>query len=80
MSALEKITCKELIEFLWAYESGELDQERREIFDRHLAVCAECVAYLDTYRETIKMSRAAWEPDPEEIPEDLVKAILAAKG
>ena len=77
------ITCKELIDFLAAYLDGELPTEQRREFDRHLAVCPSCINYLEGYKATIAMGRAAFcGPDdaiPCDVPEDLIAAILAAR-
>jgi anti-sigma factor RsiW len=74
------VTCKEFIEFLLEYLLGEVDRTR---FDAHLAVCPSCVAYLKTYQQTVKLGKAAFiQPGdklPEEVPEDLVQAILEAR-
>jgi hypothetical protein len=55
----------------------------RARFEEHLAVCPDCVNYLHSYEETVRLGRAAFdEPDaplPEGIPEDLVQAILAMR-
>jgi anti-sigma factor RsiW len=83
MSARPYITCNELIDFLYLYVSGELPADRAAEFDRHLSVCPSCVNYLETYRETIALGRAAFEdPDlPAEdcAPEELVSAVLKAR-
>ena len=55
----------------------------RERFDEHLAHCSHCVAYLQSYRDTVALAqRALREPLAEagdETPEDLVRAVLAAR-
>ena len=71
------LPCTEIIGFLADYLDGELSPERKFEFDRHLAVCPSCVAYLETYKETIRMAKAAELP-VEDAPDDLIKAILAA--
>jgi anti-sigma factor RsiW len=71
------LPCTEIIGFLADYLDGELAADRRSEFDRHLAVCPSCVAYLETYKETIRMAKVAELP-VDEAPEDLIKAILAA--
>lgn len=75
--------CSELItEFLMDYLDGSLPEETRADFDHHLDVCASCVAYLRTYRETIAMAHAAGTAprlDLIDVPEDLVQAILDVK-
>jgi len=71
------LPCTEIIGFLSDYLDGELPPERKFEFGRHLAVCPSCVAYLETYKETIRMAKASDLP-VDEAPEDLIKAILAA--
>jgi len=77
------ITCRTFVEFLMDYTSGELPESQRDDFDRHLADCVACVTYMNTYGETIRLGKAAFQdPDaevPAEVPADLVKAILAAQ-
>lgn len=80
MSAKPYLPCREIIEFLADYLDGTLDPAARAEFDRHLAVCASCVAYLASYRLTIRMAKAAEEVDAGDPPEELVAAILAAAG
>ena len=78
------MTCRDFITFLLEYSSGELSPEQRREFDAHLAECPWCVAYLNTYEQTIRLGKAAFAqpeaPVPAEVPEELVQAILAARG
>jgi anti-sigma factor RsiW len=77
------MTCKDFIEFLLDYASGELPKAQRVLFEEHLSVCSSCVAYLSNYRDTVELSKAALcdpeRPVPEEVPEDLVAAVLSAR-
>jgi anti-sigma factor RsiW len=77
------VTCRDFVAFLMEYWSGELTAAERAGFEAHLVVCPDCVAYLDTYRETIQLCKAAYahpeERVPDEVPEELVQAILAAR-
>jgi anti-sigma factor RsiW len=79
----EYITCRELIEFLIDYVDGALPEERRTEFERHLKVCPSCRNYLDSYRMTIKLGKAALTPSDEPAsgvaPEGLVRAVRAAR-
>ena len=70
-------TCKELIEFLDDYCAGDLPAERVAGFERHLARCESCVAYVASYRETIRAAQYATAVEIEDIPPDLLTAILA---
>jgi len=77
------ITCREFIEFIWRYLSGEVSDEERLEFEFHLAQCASCVAYMKTYQETIALSKMAMAEEadevPEEVPDELVAAVLASR-
>lgn len=77
------MTCRELNSFLMDYLSGELPSDKRAVFDEHLNSCPECVAYLRSYEETVRLGRAAFsrpdEPVPDEVPDEVVAAILAAR-
>jgi anti-sigma factor RsiW len=78
------LTCKELISFLSAYLDGELPAEKQQLFDRHLSVCPDCVAYMESYKHTISLLKEqgiqADSPIPEDIPQSLLDAILAARS
>jgi anti-sigma factor RsiW len=74
------ITCQQLIDFIASYRENELTKDQHAEFERHLAVCPSCVAYLKTYEETVLLAKAsADQPAPEDIPEPLVRAILEAR-
>ncbi|HEX6862176.1 MAG TPA: zf-HC2 domain-containing protein [Thermoanaerobaculia bacterium] len=74
------IPCTEVLEFLWAYVSGELPPGQSTEFERHFATCDSCVAYLDSYRKTVELTRNACPADDlADPPEDLVQAILASR-
>jgi anti-sigma factor RsiW len=77
------MTCRELAEFLWKYLEENLSESERARFDAHLGECPHCVAYLKTYRQTIAITREGFPCGdaavPAEVPEDLLKAVLAAR-
>ena len=76
------MTCKEFVDFLMAYLDRELPEGQRDVFEAHLDDCPPCKVYLDSYRETVEIGRRCAGPDapvPEEVPESLVEAILAAR-
>jgi anti-sigma factor RsiW len=77
------MTCRELVEFLMDYLDGVLSETERLCFEQHLAKCPDCVAYLATYREAIRLSKetctAGDDSIPADVPEDLVRAVLAAR-
>jgi anti-sigma factor RsiW len=77
------VTCRECAEFLSDYLAGELPSDMSSVFERHLSLCPNCVTYLDQLRQTILAGQRAFEEDPTqpppEIPEELIRAILAAR-
>jgi anti-sigma factor RsiW len=76
------ITCREVVDFLDRYLTGGLDPDEVAKFERHLAECPPCVAYMHTYQGATAVSKAALagtEDVPEDVPEDLVLAILRAR-
>jgi anti-sigma factor RsiW len=77
------VTCREFAQFMADYLSGDLVPETNAQFERHLTVCPNCVAYLSNYRDTIALGRQAFADGeaavPDEVPDDLVKAILASR-
>lgn len=84
MTQPEYITCRELIGFLDEYVDGSMPSAQRAEVDRHLAVCPPCVAYLETYRQTIALGKAALrstdEPAPDRVPQGLLDAVRAARN
>jgi anti-sigma factor RsiW len=83
MRVCRELSCREFIEFLNDYIDQQLDLERRAVFDRHLAICPDCTAYLDSYRKTMQLSVTALSGGVlpvEPLPEKLVHAILAARS
>jgi anti-sigma factor RsiW len=77
------LTCREFVEFLMAYLSNELPAGQRAVFDKHLGDCPDCTAYLRSYEQTVRLEKLACgcgDPPPADAPEDLIRAILAARG
>jgi anti-sigma factor (TIGR02949 family) len=72
------LNCREFADFLNLYLDAELPPGEREEFERHLAECPDCVAYLDGYRKTVRVLRRLDAAD-EQPPEELIQAILAAR-
>jgi len=76
------ITCREVDSFLDDYLEGSLPEESRRTFEMHLGRCPPCRVYMDAYLKTAalaKSSAAGSGPSQDEIPEELVNAILAAQ-
>jgi len=66
---LSAMTCKEVIlDYLADYLDKALSPEVLADFERHLADCPPCVAYLNTYKKTQDLTRQAI---PQAMPEEL---------
>ncbi len=75
------LTCRQLVEFLDLYRSGELPPRNRAEFEKHLSECEACRTYLQTYRDTVALAQEAEHQDAAEVaPAKLIDAILAALG
>jgi len=76
------MTCRDIIGFLDDYVSGELPEVQRAVFEKHVACCPPCKNYLQSYEATIRLGKVACceSKEPPPIPEELVKAILAARA
>ena len=79
------ISCKELAEFLGELFDGKLAAEQRCEFDRHMAVCPSCVHYVEQYKTSSELVRHSLgtsgdAPPPADVPEALIRAILATRA
>jgi len=78
------ITCREFEAFIDSYLDGSLDRSQRRKFEWHIRFCRECRDYLDAYQRAIALGKAAYTssipPGLEDAPEDLIKAVLAARN
>lgn len=79
---MPSVTCRVFIEFLDDYIAGSQPQPLRAEFEEHIASCRQCADYLRTYRDAVKLGKAAFQPDtnapvPPEVPDELVQAVLA---
>ena len=78
------MTCREFADFMGDYLADELPPALRGAFDHHLSLCVNCQRYLASYRETVALGKQAFAdadaPVPADVPEELIKAILAARS
>jgi anti-sigma factor RsiW len=72
------MTCREVTEFLGDWVEGRLDPRERAAFERHLADCPECIAYVRGYRETIRLANDLRSEATPPMPTALIDAILDA--
>ena len=71
-----------------AYLDDELTEEQRSCFESHLEVCSACVAFIESYKQTLQLTKQLRLSEVgekvedivlEDVPHGLVDAILAAR-
>jgi predicted anti-sigma-YlaC factor YlaD len=77
------MTCREVVDFLTEYLEGALPSEQQRLFTTHLDACRDCVTYVKSYEEAVRLGKTALsrtdEPATPDVPEELVQGILAAR-
>jgi len=78
------MTCREFADFIADYLADELPPAIHARFADHLRRCANCRRYLAGYERAVALGKRAFDADeaalPATVPDDLVKAILAARS
>ncbi|MGE0682922.1 MAG: anti-sigma factor [Candidatus Binatia bacterium] len=70
------LTCRELIAMLGEYRDHTLDSIKRASAKAHLLNCDECTAYLQSYDQTIRLSRAAFHEAVDSAAVDLSETAI----
>lgn len=74
------LICKDVTARLGPFLRGELPYPERFSVHHHLASCAQCGRMVERGRDAMNLSKAAAasaaDPGPDEVPEQLVRAIL----
>ncbi len=72
-SAME---CRRIAELLADYLDGSLPKHTVELIEWHVEGCAPCVAFINTYRSTIRATRTFPDaPMPTELKKRLLKVL-----
>jgi len=70
MTAIDELTCQELVELVTEYLEGTLSPAERARFEAHLKLCDGCSRYLEHMRRAIrlmgKLSEEAIAPEAEQ--------------
>jgi anti-sigma factor RsiW len=73
---MTEITCRQLVELLIDFITGELPPEHQQRIEKHLRECPPCVTYVETYRLTIQLTRRLpCQPPPPGLAVKLRKAL-----
>jgi anti-sigma factor RsiW len=74
-----RVACADGVEVLMDYLEGMLAPEDREAIESHVSGCPRCVAFVESYRQTPRILRAATAAS---LPDDLAESLhrfLAAR-
>jgi anti-sigma factor RsiW len=67
------LRCRDIVDLLGEYLDGALDRETVRALEAHLAGCQDCTAFINTYRGTVRSSRALSE---DQLPRELKERLL----
>jgi anti-sigma factor RsiW len=66
------VACADGVERLMEYLEGTVSPAEREALEAHVAGCPRCVAFIESYRSTPRILRAATAA---ELPEDVAQSL-----
>ena len=66
------LNCQAVTDVLIEYVSGEMSPEMTARLETHLHACPDCAAFFNTYRETIRTTRAL---PSETVPDELLSRV-----
>lgn len=78
------ITCRQFDQFLAGYLNGDLTKNQLRTFENHIALCPMCRAHFETYIASYQLHQRTYGDAenalPDDVPEDLVTAVLEARA
>lgn len=69
----DEIECRQIVDLLADYLEGTLPKRTAELIEWHIDGCGPCIAFVNTYRGTIRATRTLGAT---EIPPELKKRLL----
>jgi hypothetical protein len=72
---MEDVSCREVVELVTDFLEGTLAIDRRDVFERHVAMCTWCETYLYQMRHTLIVLGGLREDD---VPAPLVDSLALA--
>lgn len=73
------ISCKQLVDLMLDFDDGSLSPPMHLDVEEHLMTCSSCVAYLQSYRLTVRLARQLpADPLPQSL-EARLQEILAGR-
>ena len=72
-----ELNCKKATSFIHDYVTGELEPSIASEFEIHLSICADCVAFLNTYKKTTDLVNSFYNKRAKKLKKGLKKSIRA---
>jgi len=66
------LTCQQIADFILDYLTGELHPDTASELEKHLHICPDCVAFMNTYKKTVEVTRSL---PCEDIPPEMEKRV-----
>jgi anti-sigma factor RsiW len=66
------LTCQQVTDLIVDYVAGDMPPAIQAVFEAHLRNCPDCIAFLNTYRETLRTARALHHED---VPEEMFNRV-----
>ena len=79
VSSDDDLTCQQVIALLVEYITDALAPETLRAFQEHLRACENCLAYLNTYRATIRATRTLRYDDMPAALQDRLLSFLRTR-
>lgn len=76
------MNCRECFEYILRYLDGELPPDEQTSFELHMSRCPPCERYLAQYKMTVMAGKTACAEStrvPDDVPEELIRAILQSR-
>ena len=61
--ALTNKTCRQMTDLVLGYLTDKLSPSVKREFEQHLAVCPDCVNFLNTYKKTVAVTKSVQQSD-----------------
>ncbi len=67
-----KEICQQITDLILDYITGELHPDTASELEKHLHICPDCVAFMNTYKKTVEVTRSL---PCEDIPPEMEKRV-----
>ncbi len=71
-SKKDKEICQQITDLILDYITGELHPDTAVEFEEHIGICPDCVAFMNTYKKTVEVTRSL---PCEDIPAEMERRV-----